>query len=284
VFDVYENSRTISVGEVELRVADHGSVGDPVVLLVHGWPNTAALWTHQIPFLVARGYRVLAPDMRGQGGSGRPDTVDGYRISALIPDLVGVLNDAGVERAHVVGHDWGALCTWMLTIMQPARVRSLTALSVGHPSAFGSGGLEQMKRSWYMLLFQFEGIAEKWLSANDWANFRRFVGNHPETDNWISELSRDGALESSLKTYRANARPENLLREPRPLPPVSVPTMGLWSTEDFALTEGQMAESSQYIEAEWRYERIEGAGHWMQLDVPDKINDLVGDWIVNHSD
>lgn len=282
MLDVYSSARMVSAEGVSLRVTDHGPEDGEGVLMVHGWPDTAHVWRNQIADLVDRGYRVLAPDMRGRGGSTKPDLVEDNRMGQIVLDLLTILDDAGLEQAHVVGHDWGALASWTLAIRHPMRVRSLVALSVGHPSAFLSGGLEQLMRSWYMLLFQFEGVAEEWLSRDDWANFRRFAGNHPETEAWIRELEKDGALEASLNWYRANVPPQRLLRKPRQLPPVTVPSLGIWSSRDFALTESQMSNSGSYVEAEWAYQRLDGLSHWMQLDDPDLLNSLIADWILSH--
>jgi pimeloyl-ACP methyl ester carboxylesterase len=282
VLDIYRKSRTVAAGDVSLLVTDNGDAGQPVVLMVHGWPDTAYVWRHQVSYLVERGYRVIAPDMHGRGHSDRPPDLTGYKLSSTIPDLVAVLDHFEIDTAHVVGHDFGALVTWVLAMTVPERVGSLTTLSVGHPSAFASGGLKQMSRSWYMLLFQFQGVAEEWLRQNDWENFRRFVGNHPETEQWISVLSQDGALESSLDWYRANSHPERLIKPPRPFPPVRVPTQGLWSSGDFALTEIQMEDSGRFVDAEWRYKRLDGLSHWMQLDDPDAVSNLLLEWFSSH--
>src|SRR5690606_19487651 len=136
--------------------------------MLHGWPDTAYLWRRQIPALTAAGYRVVAPDMRGTGGSDKPEAVDAYRLNEHVEDAAVVLDEAGADEAHVVAHDWGAAAGWALSLRHPGRVRSLTVLSVGHPNSFNSAGLRQLQMSWYMLLFQFEGEAEELLSADDW--------------------------------------------------------------------------------------------------------------------
>lgn len=247
--------------------------------MIHGFPDSARLWRHQIPRLSEAGYRVLAPDLRGFGWSDKPTHLAEYSIAKVAADMVAVLDDAGVDRAHVVGHDWGAAISWYLAIARSERVQSLTAFSVGHPTAFQSAGREQVEKSWYMLMFQFEGIAEQWLSANDWDGMRRWLGPHPEMKNWIEDLSRPGALASALAMYRANMGPERFLSPPLDLPPLEVPVMGVWSTEDVALLEAQMTESEEFVAGEWRYERIEGASHWIPLDQPDLVSDLLIDWL-----
>jgi pimeloyl-ACP methyl ester carboxylesterase len=271
----------VPVGDVTLVVDDQGS-GAPVLLL-HGWPDAGRLWRHQVDALGAAGFRTLAPDLRGFGRSDRPEGVEAYGLPVLVADVLGVLDHLGIERASLVGHDWGAALAWVLTTLAPDRVESLVALSVGHPGSFGSAGLVQREKSWYMLLFQFDGVAEEWLSKDDWRNFREW-SSHPDAESSIADLSRPGALTASLNWYRANVPPESLVAEPLELPPVPVPTMGVWSTGDMALTEAQMTGSAAFVaDGRWRYERVEGAGHWMQLEAPDRVNELLLDFLPRSS-
>jgi pimeloyl-ACP methyl ester carboxylesterase len=188
------------------------------------------------------------------------------------------MDHLGLERAHIVGHDWGAALAWGIASLAPDRVDHLVALSVGHPMSFRSAGLAQREKSWYMLLFQFPGVAEQWLSADDWARFREWAG-HPDHDEVVAEQSRPGRLAAGLSWYRANVPPEALVGPPLELPPARANTMGVWSTGDMALLEHQMTASSAFVTGSWRYERIEGAGHWMQLEAPDEVNRLLLDFL-----
>jgi len=251
--------------------------GRPVVLL-HGFPDSGRLWRNQVPVLASAGFKVIVPDLRGYGRSDKPAAVESYSIPYLAGDVVAILDALGVERAHVVGHDWGAALAWALGSLLPDRVDHLTALSVGHPGSFVAAGLEQREKSWYMLLFQFQGIAEQWLSDNDWANFRGW-GRHPDVDGVIADLVRDESLTPGLNYYRANIPPEALVAPPMDLPPVQASTMGVWSDGDFALTELQMTGSKDHVTGPWRYERVEGPGHWMQLEAPDAVNELLLDFL-----
>lgn len=251
--------------------------GRPVVLL-HGFPDSGRLWRNQVPALADAGFKVIVPDLRGYGRSDKPAEAEAYSIPFLAGDVLGVLDRLGIERAHVVGHDWGAALAWAIASLVPDRVDHLVALSVGNPVAFRSAGLEQNEKSWYMLLFQFEGVAERWLSDDDWANFRQW-GSHPDTDAVIADLERDGSLTPGLCWYRANVPPESWVGPAMDLPAVAAPTMGVWSTGDFALTEAQMSESGKHVRGGWRYERLEGPGHWMQLEAPDRVNALLLDFL-----
>jgi pimeloyl-ACP methyl ester carboxylesterase len=251
--------------------------GQPVLLL-HGFPDSGNLWRHQVPVLAVAGYQLIVPDLRGYGHSAKPADVDAYGLLHLAGDVIGILDQLGIDRAHVVGHDWGAALSWLLAAFQPDRVDHLVALSVGHPAAFAAAGLSQREKSWYMLLFQFPGVAERWLSDDDWANFRAW-SQHPDADAAIAELEAGESLTPALNWYRANVPPESLLGPRLELPPVQAPTMGIWSTGDGALTEVQMTDSAENVAGPWRYERLDGPGHWLQLDAPDQVNALLLDFL-----
>ena len=128
-----------------------------------------------------------------------------------------------------------------------------------------------------MLLFQFPGIAERWLTDDNWANLRR--SGHPDADQVIADLEANGSLTPGLNWYRANVAPESWVGPPVQLPPVQAPTMGIWSTGDDALTEVQMTDSAENVAGPWRYERLDGPGHWLQLDAPDQVNALLLDFL-----
>ena len=224
-----------------------------------------------MPALTAAGVRTIAPDLRGFGASDRPGA---YGVGAHLGDLLGLLDQLDVPAAHVVGHDWGAGIAWALASLVPDRVRSLAALSVGHPAAFGAGGLAQREKSWYMLLFQFEDVAEQWLSADDFANFREWSG-HPDADAVVERLRDPGALTAALGIYRHSLPPASLVGPPPALPPVTAPTLGVWSSGDRFVVEAQMTGSGTAVAGPWRYARVEDAGHWMQLERPDEVNRLL---------
>jgi pimeloyl-ACP methyl ester carboxylesterase len=231
-----------------------------------------------VPVLVDAGYRVIVPDLRGFGDSAKPEGVDEYGILSIAGDVLGILDSLGVQRAHVVGHDWGAALAWAMGAFVADRVDHLVALSVGHPSAFRDVGNVQRQKSWYMLLFQFEGIAEQWLSADDFANMREW-SSHPDMDQVAVDLARPGALTAALNWYRANVHPRTWVEPALVFPQVQAPTMGVWSSADFALDEAGMTGSQRYVDGPWRYERIEGAGHWMQLEAPDQVSALLVDFL-----
>jgi pimeloyl-ACP methyl ester carboxylesterase len=266
----------MKIGDLDFHVVDEGR--GPAVLLLHGFPDSSHLWRHQIRALVGAGYRVVAPDQRGFGKTSRPVGVEHYALPKLVEDMIGVLDGLGIQRAHVVGHDWGAAVAWAIAALVPQRVQSLTAISVGHPSIFGKLPILQRERSWYMLLFQFEGVAETLFSRHDWALARELMRNEGDVDYAIAELARPGALTAALNWYRANVPPAAQLVEEAMLPPVTVPTMGVWSDGDVFLIEEGMKRSAELVNAPFRYEKVTGVGHWLPVDGPEKLNPLLLDF------
>jgi pimeloyl-ACP methyl ester carboxylesterase len=132
-----------------------------------------------------------------------------------------------------------------------------------------------------MLLFQFPGIAEQWLSADGFRNLREWSA-HPDIEDVVARLDDPDALTASLNVYRAILPPASLVAAPAALPPVSAPAMGLWSTADQALTEEQMTGSTAHLAGPWRYERLDGVGHWMPLEAPDAVNALLLDFLTHN--
>lgn len=265
------SERIVTANGLRFTVTDEGD-GEAVVLL-HGFPDTRALWRRQIPALTRAGYRAIAPDMRGRGGSDKPEGIESYFAPLMLQDVTGIMDSLDVGRAHLVGHDWGAVIAWLIASFEPERVLSLTALSVGHPASWAWPSVEQRQRSWYMAYFQLRE-AEDALRRDDWRLLREWTGDHPETAAHIEALTPDGALTAGLNWYRANAV-GGWFADPLPYPPVGVPVMGVWSDGDSLLTEQQMLASNEHVAGRWRYERIEGASHWIPLDQPERINALL---------
>jgi pimeloyl-ACP methyl ester carboxylesterase len=264
----------VEANGISLYVEEHGE-GTPVLML-HGWPDSARLWRRQVPVLAGRGYRVVTPDLRGFGRSEQPAEVRSYGLRNVVGDITALLDRLGVPAAHVVGHDWGAAVAWLTAIMRPDRVRTLTAISVPHPLAPPT--TRQYEMAWYQLFFQFYGVAEATIQHDDWAWLRMFSRGDGDLGQAIKDLSRPGALTASLNWYRANLAPRMPGAAPA-LPPVAAPTLGIWSAGDHYLDGERMKSSGEFVQGPWRYEEIPGASHWVPLDVPDRLNDLLLDWL-----
>ncbi|MFD4375331.1 alpha/beta fold hydrolase [Streptomyces sp. NPDC058486] len=266
----------VRLSELSLDVEVSGE--GPVVLLLHGFPDSHTLWRHQVPALNAAGFRTVAPTLRGFGGSDRPEGgPEAYHPGKHVGDLLELLAGLEVDRFHLVGHDWGSGVAQGLASVAPERVRSLSLLSVGHIGAILDAGWEQKQRSWYMLLFQLAGLAEEWLARDDFARLREMLGEHPDAEAVIEPLRAPGALTAALNIYRSGLPAEVQFGPDLPVPPLpaGVPVMGVWSTGDRFLTERSMERTGERALGPWRYERVEGAGHWLQLDRPEAVNDLL---------
>jgi pimeloyl-ACP methyl ester carboxylesterase len=261
--------------------------GPETIMLVPGIPDSSAVYRGQVPGLLAAGHRVIAVDLLGQGDSDRPAGREHYTIAKDQERLWAVADALGADRFHLVAHDRGAPSAWSMAAGRPDRVASLVALSIGHPGARAAAGYEQRQLSWYMLRLQFPD-AEDWLRGDaegeggPWSTFRWWVGQHPEADAWISDLERPGAVQALLDYYRANADPTLPAAGP-PVGRVRVPVLGVWPTGDVYSGLEQLARSGEWVDGPWRFVRLPGAGHFLQLDRPDALTRLILDHVADHT-
>ncbi len=257
-------------------VLDAGPPDAPVVLLLHGFPQTSWCWRKVIPGLVEAGLRVLAPDLRGYSPGARPDGVNKYDMAHLLGDALGILHGCGVQSAHVVGHDWGAGIAWQLASRHPDRVRSLTAVSVPHPLAFTDAlhhDEDQRQRSAYMLLFRQEGRAEEVLQRDGNAGLRKFFGGaeaSADVEHYLAVMDEPGVLTKCLGYYRAASRADN-----EGLLPVTVPTTYVWSDGDLALGRTQAEATAGHVAADYRFVELSGVSHWVPEEAPEALLEAV---------
>jgi pimeloyl-ACP methyl ester carboxylesterase len=302
--------RIVETNGVRLRAFEAGDRDAPVVLLAHGFPELAYSWRHQIPALAAAGYRVIAPDQRGYGGSSRPAAVEDYDVVALAGDLMGLLDDAGVEQAVVVGHDWGSIVAWNIPLFHPDRVRALVGMSVPPiprprkpPTAIWRNMFGD--NFFYILYFQQPGIADDDLGRDPGATMRRlmatgrvvdetaavqmlspgpagFVERLPEPDglpDWISQDELDHYVEEFSRTgftgpinwYR-NFDRNWQLTQTTPASTITAPAMLIAGSADPALTFMKPDRAREVVVGPYREVFLDGAGHWIQQERPDEVN------------
>lgn len=273
----FESHRVPGRG-VRLHVRRAGA-GRPLLLL-HGFPDSSSLWDAMAPGLVAAGYRVIAPDLRGFGESEAPGATRDYRLDLTAADAAAVLDQlCPGEAVAVVGHDWGAVVAWCLAMWYPRAVRAQVVISVGHPREYALAGFEQLRKGAYVAGWQARGLAEAWLARKGFAGLRRWAHRHPRIDEAVRLMARPGRLTAGLNWYRAN-----LVRALfGQWPSCRVPTLGVWSSDDPFLAEDQMRRSSRRMEAAWEYARVDGAGHWLPLEQADRLNALVLEWCERHA-
>lgn len=262
-------AQILKVNGLEMFVASLGE--GPAVLLLHGFPDSHRVWRHQMQPLADAGYRVIAPDLRGYGRTEAPGDVGAYSVRHLRDDIIALLDALDIDKILLVGHDWGAVIAWQVCMHAPGRVERLVVLSVGHPAAFRTAGLAQRLKSFYMVVFQARGVAERLLTMGGWFFMRQYSRDQAQVAQWRADFAAPGRLTAALNYYRANQR----FFARRDWPPVKVPVLGVWSSCDGALTEAQMRGSAGFVGASFRYERIDGADHWMQLAAPERVNTLL---------
>jgi pimeloyl-ACP methyl ester carboxylesterase len=240
--------------------------GDPAgepVLLLHGFPQTAACWTELAEALAGAGYRVLAPDQRGYSPGARPVAVRDYRMSELVADALALADQAGAGRFHLVGHDWGGAVAWHLAARHPERVASLTALSTPHPRAFAAAlrSSAQPLRSAYIAFFRTPHLPELALGAWGLSGLRLLLAGSGLGPTWVEAyagaLAGPGALAAALAWYRA-AGPSSLR-----LPAVAVPTCHLWGSGDQALGWRATEATARWVAGPYRLHVLARAGHWL---------------------
>lgn len=276
--DTAVERRVFHLNGLELSVALAGE-GRPLLLL-HGFPDSAELWRKMIPSLVRAGFRVIAPDQRGFGRSSAPTDETDYTLDKIVADAIALLDALSLQQVDLVAHDWGAIIGWALAARYPNRFRRYVAFSVGHPSSYADAGLEQKLKGWYVLMFQARGFAEAVFRAANFRILRVITKDNPEAEHWTSDMSRPGRLTAAINWYRANFK----LLFGRPVGRVRVPTLGVWSSGDVALSEDQMTGSAKYLDAPFRYARLDGVGHWIPVDAPEAASRLVIDFLTSETD
>jgi pimeloyl-ACP methyl ester carboxylesterase len=277
--------RKIDLGGLTFDVGVAGPEGGRAVLLLHGFPQAGRSWGKVAAVLAAAGHRVIVPDQRGYSPGARPAGVEAYVMPELVGDALGILDALGVERADVVGHDWGAAVAWELAIGHPDGVRTLTAVSVPHPAAFGwarRNDADQQERSTYIGLFRQEGKAERLMLEDGARRLRATYGDaipQESVDDYVRRFSEPGALTAALNWYRAMGREgtESPARgRPRTEPGgVTVPTTYVWSTADQALGRAGAERCADHVTGPYTFAVLEGVSHWVPEEAPGQLAELI---------
>lgn len=270
-----------------LDVHEAGTPDGAPVLLLHGFPQGADCWDAVVPALTAAGLRTVAPDQRGYSPDARPQGRAAYTLDALVEDAVAVLDDHAGGRAHVVGHDWGAVVAWRLAARHPERVRTLTALSVPPTAAYVRSlvSTRQVLASWYFAAFQIPWLPERLLatrgrpfSALFAAALRRTGQSRERAERDAARLADPAALTAALNWYRGV-----LVAPPRVVdPPVSVPTLFVWSDGDTALTRQSTELTHHHVSGPFHYAELRGVSHWIPEEAPEALAELLLEHMAAH--
>lgn len=279
----------VDVSGATLAVAEEGR-GDPVVF-VHGFPELAFSWRHQLPALAEAGFRAIAYDQRGYGGSSKPEAVDDYRLTTLVGDVVALADALDLETFHLVGHDWGSIVAWTTAVMHPERVETITSLNVpyrGWCCGFPTTEViaERLSnRFGYVLSFQAVGETEARFAADPDAWLRRMYQGVAGRPDFMTEAEfavyRDafaaGGLFGPLAFYRnidRNAADVAHLADAE----VTMPALMVTADADPVLP-ASLADGMERWVPNLRVDHIEACGHWTQQEQPELVSELLIDFL-----
>jgi pimeloyl-ACP methyl ester carboxylesterase len=266
--------RLVDAGRLKLHVAELGS-GPPVVLL-HGFPSYWADWQEQMRALAAAGFRVFAVDLPGYAQSEQlPQTLD-YRSHLLAADLAGLIRALGVGPVDLIGHDWGGGLAFFVASEHPELVRKLVVLNAAHPEVFRDAlrHFEQLRRSWYILLFQLPWLPE-WLiqrrvvlsAVLRGMAVRAEIFSEEELEHCLAALRTAGAARAAVNYYRAAFRAPSRAKRA-----VLQPTLLLWGERDPAFSARLLLTDLGAHVPNLRIERFANAGHWPHRDLPELVS------------
>ena len=253
-------------------IADGPPDGRPVLLL-HGFPEAGAEWSHQVAALGAQGFRAVAPDQRGYSPGVRPERPADYAIDLIVGDVLAIADEFGWRRFDLVGHDWGGAAAWWTADAHPERLRSLSVVSTPHPAALGEalrGDEEQRMMSQYMIEWR-ERSTERRMLADDAKALRSMFDGRVErsrVDEYVQRLAEPGALTAALNWYRSGKPGTKAGR-------ITVPTLYVWSTEDVALGSTAALGTAAWVDGPYRFEMIEDVSHWVPEEAPELLTGLL---------
>jgi pimeloyl-ACP methyl ester carboxylesterase len=282
--------RQIRQGTVEANGIRFGFLeagNGPLVLLLHGFPDDAWTWSHQLPAFAEAGYRAVAPFMRGYPPS-EPAPDGAYDMVTLGEDVAGLIRELDGGPAYVVGHDWGAIATYGAIATSPTSIRRAAVIAVGHPSTFGAvlATPEQVHAGFHIWYFQLERIAEvvreTGFAMIDYLWELWSAPRHEDREH-IDRIKREtlapeGALEAALSYYRAigqlRFQPEVVARLAQP---VSVPVLAIFGANDPGAAVSAGEETN--FTGEYRREIVDGAAHFVQREQPQTTTRLLLEWL-----
>jgi len=299
----------------EIRMAVHELGAGPPVILLHGFPELAFSWRHQLPALAAAGYRAIAPDMRGYGGTDKPGQVADYTVQKLIGDVIGLMDALKLARALIVGHDWGALVGWQMCLLAPERMAGYVALNIPFFKRPPINPVTLMRlrfgKKFYIVNFQDSDEADRRF-AEDPRRFIDMLMRIRRIDRQVPGPKRSKRRPLSLLEMLDSEEPggEPLLTESEldyyarafsaggftgPInwyrnfkhnwkstrgvaQKISVPTLFVGATNEIVVGRRQIEAMKPHV-SDLEIHMIEDCGHWSQQEKPAEVNAVMLDWM-----
>ncbi len=264
----------------------------PLIVLLHGFPEFWYSWRFQLPFLAEHGYTAVAPDLRGYNDTDKPRK--GYDVATLTCDIKGLIKGLGQEKAIIAGHDWGGAVAWVFAARYPEMTGRLIVMNAPHPLAFQREmrTLRQLRKSWYIFFFQLPWLPEYMLLRNNANEVGRMLRGaavqkttfpREVTARFQQAMSKPGAMKAALNYYRQifGRTPWSLAATSNGFR-IKAPTLIIWGEQDIALGIELLNGLEQWVDS-LQIQRIPDSGHWVQQEQPGKVNQLMLDFLSQHS-
>ncbi len=276
----------IEANGIKFELAECGS-GGRLALCLHGFPELNHSWRYQMPVLAQAGWRVWAPNLRGYGGTTRPPSIRDYAVDHLTQDVAALIDASGAREVMLIAHDWGAIIAWNFAIRKVRPLVKLVIMNVPHPKVAQRElrHWRQIRRSWYIYFFQLPWLPERVFSANNARVIRgAFYKMAVDKSRFPRELLKlyadaalkPGAMTAMMNYYRAMFRHRGVARIGKGI--CDTPTLMIWGEQDSALnilcTEG----TEQWV-PDFELHRLPNVSHWVQQEAPEKVNQIMLDWL-----
>lgn len=280
--------------------------GDRLALCLHGFPEHAYSWRHQMPLLARLGYRVWAPNLRGYGATDSPREISAYQPRTLIEDVASLIKAANSKETLVIAHDLGAVLAWALAmpsqsletstiggpaIDQPRLIDRLVILNLPHPACFAREVHRptQFFKSWYMFFFQLPWLPELILGRRQGRGASELIRKtscnparfpYEALEIYRANAARPGGLTAMLNWYRAALRTRELRRIfSGKVPTIDIPTLFLWGDQDVALSLRTTRGTEKYV-SNLTFRIFPGVSHWIQQEAPEAVNAMLEAWLL----
>ncbi|MCH7822445.1 MAG: alpha/beta hydrolase [Proteobacteria bacterium] len=313
---MFPQAQFIETNGIRVAVYEQGE-GLPVILL-HGFPELAYSWRHQLPALAAAGYHAIAPDQRGYGLTSKPDGVPQYTVQRLLGDITGLLDALDIDKAVVVGHDWGALLAWQMALLVPGRMTGLVALNIPFFPRSSVEPIAYMRAElgddFYIVNFQDSDQADRRCDENPAWVFEMLMRRNTITRKQFDTLPKAMRSFNLLAALgRRELTGEKLLaREEEKVfvdafmaggftapinwyrnwthnwestadldQTVRVPSLFIGAIDDVIISPGQIDAMKPFV-PDLEVHMLENCGHWTQQEKPDDVNSILIDWLGRH--